>query len=151
MNSVFKIWKRNRELYQEFFEKYSLEQLNETPQGFSNNLIWNIGHVLIAQQVLIYKSSGLEGYVSDDLIDRYKPGSRPTNPVSEADVMHIKDLMAQLVEKTEEDFNGGKFNIYNERTTSMGFHLATIEEALTYNNYHEALHLGYMMSIRKLV
>ncbi|UII25743.1 DinB family protein [Fulvivirga maritima] len=97
MNSVFKIWKRNRELYQEFFEKYSLEQLNKIPEGFSNNLIWNIGHVLIAQQVLIYKSSGLEGYVSDDLINKYKPGTRPTDPVSETEVAHIKEQMLQLV------------------------------------------------------
>lgn len=63
MNSTFKIWKTSRNLYLDFFEKYTLDQLNKIPEGFNNNLIWNIGHEIVAQQALIYKSSGLEGYI----------------------------------------------------------------------------------------
>ncbi|WP_407635809.1 DinB family protein [Solitalea canadensis] len=43
--------------------KYTIDQLNKVPAGFNNNLIWNIGHEIVAQQALIYKSSGLEGYI----------------------------------------------------------------------------------------
>ncbi|WP_417887543.1 hypothetical protein [Zunongwangia sp.] len=51
----------------------------------------------------------------------------------------------------ESDFYSGEFNVYNERTNSMGFHFGTLEEAIEFNNYHEALHLGYIMSIRKFL
>ena len=77
MKSTFKIWRTNRNLYLDYFEKYSLEQLNETPNGFSNNLIWNIGHIIVAQQVLIYDSSDLEGYISEELLNLYRPGTKP--------------------------------------------------------------------------
>ena len=47
MELTFKIWKTSRNLVIEYFDKYSLEQLNRIPDGFSNNLIWNIGHIIV--------------------------------------------------------------------------------------------------------
>lgn len=151
MDSSFKIWETNRKLYLEYFDNYSLEQLNKIPSGFSNNLIWNIGHIIIVQQSLVYKSSGLPGYVSDELFNLYKPSTRPTTTTSQREVNELKELLISLIEKTKSDFYSGKFIAYNERTTSTGFHLASLEEAIQFNNYHEGLHLGFMMNIRKFV
>lgn len=151
MKTTFKIWKKNRDIYLDFFENYTLEQLNKTPDGFSNNLIWNIGHIIICQQVLIYKSSDLKGYISEELIELYKPGTKSTEKTSENQIKELKELLILLIEKTESDFYNGEFTVYNERTTSSGFHLASLEEALEYNNYHEGLHLGFMMNITKFI
>ncbi|WPR70866.1 DinB family protein [Flavobacterium sp. NG2] len=151
MKSTFKIWKTNRNLILDYFESYTLEQLNTIPDGLSNNLIWNIGHIMVCQQVLIYKSSNLHGYLSAELMERYKPGTKPTGKSSEKEVKELKKLLISLIEKTESDFYNNQFKVYNERTTSMGFHLGTLKETLEYNNYHEALHLGIMMNIRKFL
>lgn len=35
--------------------------------------------------------------------------------------------------------------------TATGFDLTTLDDALEFNNYHEGLHLGMMMSVRKFV
>jgi hypothetical protein len=35
----------------------TLEQLNKIPEGYNNNLIWNIAHVVVVQQMLVYKLS----------------------------------------------------------------------------------------------
>ena len=151
METTFKIWRTNRNLYLEFFDKYTLEQLNKIPAGFSNNLIWNIGHIIVAQQGLIYKSSDLQGYLSQELFDLYKPGTKPTGKTSENEIKELKELLISLIEKTETDFYKGEFKIYNERTTSTGFHLGSLKEAIEYNNYHEGLHFGLMMNIRKFI
>lgn len=151
MKTTFQIWKRNRILYLDFFEKYNLEQLNKIPVGFSNNLILNTGHIIICQQVLIYKSSDLKGYISEELIEQFKPGTKPTGITSENQINELKELLISLIKKTESDFYNGEFNVYKERTTSLGFHLFSLEEALEYNNYHEGLHLGFMMNIRKFI
>ena len=55
------------------------------------------------------------------------------------------------MEQTKTDFGAGKFQNYTEYTTGTGFHLASTKEAIEFNNYHEALHLGFMMNIRKFI
>ena len=151
MNTSFKIWKKNREQLLEYFDKYTLEQLNKIPSGFSNNLIWNIGHVIVVQQALVYKASGLEAYVSEDLFKLYMPGTIPKGNTSQVQVDNLIGLLMSLIEKTEADFQNGKFVTYNERKAGAGIILSSIEDAIQFNNYHEGLHFGYMMNIRKFV
>ena len=151
MEATFKIWETNRNFYLKFFDGYTLEQLNKIPEGFSNNLIWNIGHVIVAQQGLVYRLSGLPMYVTDEMTNTYKKDSKPTGTTTQAEVNELKSLLIPLIEKTKEDFANGKFITYNEFTTSTGFHLASTKEAMEFNNYHEGVHLGFMMNIRKFV
>lgn len=151
MESIFKAWKTSRKIYSEFFDKYTLDQLNKVPDGFGNNLIWNIGHIVVAQQSLIYKTSNLQMHIPDDLFNRYKPGTKPTRQTSQREANELKTLVMSLVEQTETDFSAGKFVSFNERMTKTGFHLASLKDAFEFNNYHEGLHLGYMMSIRKFI
>ena len=151
MESAFNIWETNRKLYLGFLEKYTLEQLNKVPEGFSNNLIWNIGHVVVAQQGLVYKTSGLPGYVSDELFEKYKPGTKPTGNTLQEEVNELKGLLISLIEQTKSDFYAGKFETFNGRMTGTGFYLNSLTDAIQFNNYHEALHLGFMMNIRKFV
>jgi len=151
MDSTLKIWETSRKLFLNFFENHTIKQLNKIPKGFNNNLIWNIGHVIVAQQALIYKSSGLQGYISNELMELYKPGTRPHRELSKNEVEELKHLMSFLIEKTETDFYNGKFTTFNEKMTGTGFYLTSIKDAFEFNNYHEGLHLGYMMNLRKLI
>ena len=151
MKSTFKIWETNRNIYLSFLENYSLEQLNMIPAGFSNNLIWNIGHVIATQQGLVYRLSGLPMYISDEMKTTYQKGSYPTGATTQAEVDGIKDLLISLISKTKKDYADGKFTSYNEYTTSTGFNLKSIKEAMQFNNYHEGIHLGCLMAIRKFI
>ncbi|TSE03001.1 DinB family protein [Aquimarina algiphila] len=151
MESVFRTWKTSRELYLDYFNNYTLEQLNKIPNGFSNNLIWNIGHIIVAQQALIYKDSDLEGYIPNELFELYKPGTKPTGKTSQNEVTELKELLLSLIKKTETDFYDGKFVNYNERMTGTGFYLTSLKDAFEFNNYHEGLHLGFMVNIKKFI
>lgn len=151
MDAVFKILYTSRKIYLGFFDQYSTEQLNKVPAGFSNNLIWNIGHIIVAQQSLVYRLSGLPVNIPDELTDLYKPGTKPTGSTSPAEIQALKELLLPLAEQTEQDFKAGKFVSFTERMTGTGFHLTSLEDAMAFNNYHEGLHLGYMSNIRKFV
>lgn len=151
MDSIFKTWKTSRALSAKYFDNYTLEQLNKIPDGFSNNLVWNIGHIIVAQQALIYKGSNSEGYISKELFELYKPGTRPTGKTTQQEVIELKTLLLSLIEKTETDFSNGKFITYNERMTGTGFYLNSLKDAFEFNNYHEGLHLGFMMAIQKFI
>ena len=115
----------------------------------SNNLIWNIGHVIVSQQKLVYALSGLPMHIPDSLFEKYQNGSRPDGKTTQAEVDEIKKLLSEMVEKTKADFEAGVFKEYHPYQTKTGFHLGTWKEAMEFNNYHEGIHLGIMMSIKK--
>ncbi|PBJ11010.1 DinB family protein [Flavobacterium sp. ACN6] len=151
MNSVFEVQKTIREVLLKMLESHSLEQLNKIPQGFNNNIIWNAAHCISVQQALVYKLSGLPAIVSDEFILKYRRGTKPEGDLSQAEVDEIKALLSTTLEKTKNDFETGLFVDYNEYATSLGYTLKNIQGALDFNNYHEGVHSGIMMSLRKLV
>ena len=151
MDATFRIWETSRGLYKNFLDNYSLEQLNTIPQGMSNNLIWNIGHVIVSQQKLVYALSGLPMHISDSLFEKYQNGSRPDGKTTQAEVDEIKKLLSEMVEKTKSDFESGIFKEFHPYQTKTGFYLETLKEAVEFNNYHEGIHLGIMMSIKKFL
>ncbi|NHM03533.1 DinB family protein [Flavobacterium celericrescens] len=151
MEATFKIWETSRNIYLKFFDNYSLEQLNTIPAGMSNNLIWNLGHVVVSQQKLVYALSGLPMHIPDSLFEKYQNGSRPDGKTTQAEVDEIKKLLSEMVEKTKADFEAGVFKEYHPYQTKTGFHLGTWKEAMEFNNYHEGIHLGIMMSIKKFL
>jgi len=151
MEETLKILETSRKIYLKILENYSLEQLNKIPEGFSNNLIWNAGHVVASQQKLIYTLSGLPMNISDELFDNYKNGSRPDGNTTQNEVDKIKYLLLSTVEQIKKDFENKVFQNFNEYQTQTGFYLGNLTEAMEFNNYHEAIHLGIMMSIRKFL
>jgi hypothetical protein len=151
MEATFRIWETSRNIYLKFLENYSLEQLNTIPAGMSNNLIWNMGHVVVSQQKLVYTLSGLPMHISDSLFEKYQNGSRPDGKTTQVEVDEIRKLLSEMLEKTKSDFENGIFKEFNPYQTKTGFYLGTLEEAMEFNNYHEGIHLGIMMSIKKYI
>jgi len=151
MDASFEINKTSRTVLFGFSEKYSLEQLNTIPDGFSNNLIWNIGHIIVVQQMLVYKLSNLPMMISDEMVEKYRKGTKPEHQVTKEEVDEIKQLLFSTLEKTKKDFAENLFQNYTEFTSMTGFTMKSATDAIEFNNFHEALHLGIMMQIRKFV
>jgi hypothetical protein len=151
MEQTFELNRTCRKLIAPFLDEYTLDQLNTIPEGFSNNLFWNIAHVVVTQQLLIYKLSGLNMLVSDELVDKYKKGTKPEHIATQADVDEIKQLLFDLIDQTQADYGSGVFTQFTEYPTSSGFVLKNVKDAMAYNNFHEGLHLGIIMSLKKLV
>ena len=151
MHQTFDITRTSRKVLATFLENYTLAQLNKIPDGFSNNLIWNIGHIIVVQQMLVYKLSGLPMFVSDEMVQKYKKGSKPEADVTQAEVDEIQSLLFETINQTKADFSSKVFKNYQEYTVSIGFTIKNVEDALSFNCYHEAMHTGIMMSIRKFV
>lgn len=151
MGNTFAITRTSRSILAKFLDDYTLEQLNKIPHGFNNNLIWNIAHIVVVQQMLVYNLSGLPMLVSKEMVDAYKRGTKPERDLAQHEVDEIRQLLTATIDQTEKDFAAGIFKNYNEFTTMTGFNLKTAQEAMAFNYYHEAVHTGVMMSIRKFV
>lgn len=130
----------------------SIAQLNHIPHGFNNNLIWNLAHALVTQQILVYKFSGLPVNVPASWVDSFKKGSSPKDTfVDETAKNEIVHQLTKTIEILEADIQAGKFSQYEVYTTSFGLTLNDAHEAIQFNNIHEAMHLGYMMALKRVV
>ncbi len=132
-------------------DSLTIEQINKIPDGFSNNIIWNAGHVLVTQQLLQYGRSGLSFKVGDEMIANYRKGTRPDGFVDGEEVSQIYGLLGSTIEDLANDLRQGVFGQYQSYSTSFGVTLRSIEDAVIFNPIHEGMHLGYILSIRKLI
>ncbi|MEO4007100.1 DinB family protein [Flavobacterium sp. CAU 1735] len=151
MKTSFEITRMNRRKLLDVLENNTLEQLNKVPEGFSNNLIWNIAHIVVVQQMLVYKLSGLPMQISDAMVDAYKRGTKPEADVTADEVETIKQLLTATIDQTEADYNAGIFRDYTDFTTMSGFVITNAQQAIEFNHYHEGIHVGIMMGIRKFI
>lgn len=129
----------------------SNEQLLHIPEGFKNNILWNMTHLVVTQQLLHYGLSNQPMLVSDDLVSGNRKGRSPKDWTKTPEIDDIKQLLITLPEQLEKDYESGLFTSFTEYPTSAGITLTSIEDALIFNNFHEGLHLGTIMALRKLV
>ena len=84
-----------------------------------------------------------------ELVNKYKKGSKVAGNVSQEEINEIKGLLISTIEKTKEDYEKGVFNSFQPYTTSTNSTLKSFEEAMEFNNFHEGIHLGYILALKK--
>ena len=151
MKTQFDILKKSRQLTLKAINGLTLDQMHVIPDGFKNNIVWNVAHMVVTQQLLLYKLSGLDCLVPDELIEAHRKGTAPIKTFTEEEFEEVTDLLAGLPDTLEEDFNEGIFEKYNAYQTSTGFVLDSFDTAVNFNNYHEGIHLGVILALKKLV
>jgi hypothetical protein len=151
MQEILAITKTSRNLISILIQGYTLEQLNKVPEGFNNNIIWNIAHVIVTQQILVYKLSGLPMIVTDEMVEKYRKGTKTEHFATQVEVDEILSLLTQTMDQTEHDIEKDIFTNFTEYPTSTGYVLTSAQDAMTFNNFHEGIHLGVILGLRKLV
>jgi hypothetical protein len=135
----------------EIIKDLSLEKLNKIPHGFNNNIIWNVGHIFAAQQNVCYVRIGLSPAIPLDTYSKFLPGTRPEQFI-ESDVKEdIVALMSTTLDLLERDCQKNVFENFTPWTTRSGFPINSINDALIYLHFHEGMHTGVIMSMKKLV
>ena len=49
------------------------------------------------------------------------------------------------------DINEAKFQVFNPFLTALRFEINDLEKAVAFNQYHEALHMGHILNLRKFL
>ena len=144
---------QTRKNYLAILDSSSLAELNAIPIGFNNNVFWNIAHIVATMDILFYSLNGLTPKLDSSFIENYRKGTKPKEMVDKAMVDTLKlDLISQL-ERIEKDVNEGIFPQYLPKAykTSYNLELKTLDDIIRFNQVHEALHMGIVMSLRKFV
>lgn len=151
MNKNIESLKATRKFLLKVIEDLSPEQLNKIPAGFNNNIIWNIAHLVASQQGVCYKRAGLGLLVDGDFFNQYKPDSKPAEYVSQTEIEYIKIILITTIDQFEKDYGQETFKNYPSWITRYGVELNSIDDALTFLPFHEGLHVGYIMALKRVV
>jgi len=151
MKDAFEINRQTRKNILYYLDGLNEDSINKIPDGFGNNIAWNLGHILVSQQLLEYGLSNLEVRIPKEWISKYRKGSKPESRVSMEEFEQIKSLFISTIDWAEKDYKAGEFSTFSPYKTSYGFALSKIEDVLSFIYAHDAFHWGVIASLKKVV
>ena len=107
----------------------SVEQLNEIPEGYSNNIIWNVAHLVVTQKLLIYGLSNNELNLDDSFLETYRKGGKPNGVVGEDECKSIIMLFDYLYSELEQDLEVLDFSNFKVYPTSYNFEICLLNSS----------------------
>lgn len=132
-------------------DNLTTEQMNTIPNGFGNNIIWNVAHLLASQQRICYMRSGNKFVVDESLVLKYKIDTKPENIAASEEIADIKKQFIASIDQLEDDYNKKIFETYTTWTTPYGITISSIEDVIKFLPFHEGLHTGTILALKKFV
>ena len=151
MKNELGITLQNRKNLLAILENTPKEDLLRIPKEFRNNIWWNIAHVVVTQQILVYKFSGVPMLVSEELVAKFMKGTVPDGAASDDEIAQITGVLVSTIERTQEDYEAGRFKDFKPYTTSAKVTLNNVQDAISFNNFHEGIHLGSIFALIKML
>lgn len=153
MESVFKFIVDGRKAFINLIDELTLDQLNEIPAGFNNNIIWNFGHIVVSTQTLSYTRTGIkEGVDWVKYVAAYAKGTKPSYYVKQEEVDELKAIAIDSIKQIEADYHAGVFQTTTPyETATYGATLNSIADVLVTSIGHDNLHFGYATAQRRII
>lgn len=148
MDSI-SMMKQTRGLIHSTVSQMSIEALLAIPPGHRNNALWNLGHIVVSQQLLNYGRCGLDLLVPDELVVACRRDTHPGTWTTPPDVNLVLDALIEHPERLEEDYRAGLFQGFEPMVTSTGISINTVEESITFAHFHDGIHTGVIMAQAK--
>ncbi|TFE25592.1 DinB family protein [Cohnella luojiensis] len=130
------------------------EQADVIPDGFRNSIRWNLGHIYVVLERFAFHYVGLPLHLPKGIKERFETGSSPLTADVSTPAPTLPELERLLIEQLDrvQESLGTRLNVdvVPPYTTSAGMKLATIGEFLSFNLYHEGMHIGTIKSYKKL-
>ncbi len=154
MNNTTKKIKSVRTFLLSQIAELTTEQLNKIPERYNNNIIWNLAHLVCAQQSICYLRAAQPVIIDQKYIKPFTTNTKPAEFINKAEIEKIKKIFTDSIDQLQIDFDKKIFDQYTPSENILkiyGVSLMTIDDALEFILYHEGFHTGYIISLKHLV
>ncbi|MDR3586187.1 MAG: DinB family protein [Desulfosporosinus sp.] len=132
-------------------KEVSESQAYSVPEGFNNNILWNLGHVYISQEKFAFGFIPEPMQVPDGFTESFGRDTKPSEwkgqPPTLAEMIKLlDDQTSRIKEKLENRLDEA---VANPFTMPSGLTLRTIGEFLTFSMYHEGMHVQTIKMLKK--
>ncbi len=149
--SLYKTVRATRGYMAQQVADLSEEQLLQVPDGLRNNILWHVGHVVQSEAGIVYGRSGLDVPLPNHYTALYKGGTSPADWTETPDIPDVMEHLKTQTGTIYNEYKDGKFEGYGGFEMVPKYTLDTIEEAFAFNIFHESIHVGMVMTMRKLI
>lgn len=131
----------------------SNESSHHIPEGFNNNIKWNLGHIYVVQENFAFRHLQDKIDIPQNFIDYFGPGTKPENwDEAVPDIDRLVQLLRNQVIRVEQTLeNQLKESVEKPYVTSTGIELSTVEEFLSFCLYHEGMHFDAIKTIKRTI
>jgi uncharacterized damage-inducible protein DinB len=145
---LFKQFELTRINFLKNIEAITPEQASVQPEGFNNNIHWNIGHVLTVTEQFMMGYPKKSNHLPSNYIELFGKGTRPSEwkgdvPSIEVLAGHLKAQLGRIKEVPA--------SMLDEKLKQPFLGLETFGELANMALFHEAYHLGQIHAMRRLV
>lgn len=151
METQLAIQLHNRKIFHYYLKQLSLDKLNKIPEGFNNNIIWNIAHTMVTHQLLMYKISGHQMHIPIEWVKLFAKDTKPERYFKADEVKLIDAALFSTYDQFEKDLANGLFNDFKPYQTSTNMVLDSVETTQSFLLFHDGIHLGSVLALAKLV
>ncbi len=124
------------------------EMADIVPQGFNNNIRWNLGHIYLDQYLWIQHLTKEPISFPDGFRKWFDYGTSPVTWASATpSLTTLKELLAEQPRFIKENYGDRLEEEFPE--TELGMH--TIAQVLVRTIFHEGLHIAAIQGIRRFV
>lgn len=135
-------------------EGVSEEMADRIPEGFRNTIRWNLGHIYVVVERYAFQYLGLPQHIPNGFKEQFEYGTSPLNAhiYRVPTLSELENLLkAQQVRIQETLADRLEVKIIPPYTTSAGMTLETPKQFLTFNLYHEGMHLTIIKLYKTLL
>jgi hypothetical protein len=150
MNKTIQQTLQNRKALIRLTSGLTVEQFNQVPEGFNNNIYWNLCHIISIQQLLVYGSSGNQFTVDSEFVLNYRNGTFPHELADEQKINELREMLSTTLLACQVDLEAGKFTEMKAFDTRIKTRLENIDDFLNFNLFHEGVHTGIVLNFVKL-
>jgi uncharacterized damage-inducible protein DinB len=143
---------QNFEISRSFFLK-NVEGMDEKianiqPEGFKNNILWHVGHVLLTAEYFMFGFPEKSTHLPMNYVELFNRGTSPADWNGEVPTIaeltdQLKDQMARIKELPEERLQ--------EKLEKQFFDFKTFGELFNFAVFHETYHLGQIHAMKRVV
>ena len=119
------------------------------PEGFNNNILWHIGHVLTVTEQFMFGFPKKTTFLPENYVELFGNGTKPSE-WNEEHVPQIEDLIAQLKEQVAR-LKEIKVENFEQALKQSFLGLETYGELAQMALFHEAHHLGQIHTIQRVI
>jgi len=128
----------------------SEETLDRIPEGFNNNVRWNLGHIYLVQEKFAFHFAGEPMQLPENFDRLFGRGTKPADWNEEPPTLELLlEMLAAQPARILESLHDRLDEQVEPYTTGSGLTLSTIGEFINFTLYHEGMHFNSIKLLKR--